>query len=183
MGMLKEVNFSLTDLDTEAIDFLKFNLTPRIEKLSLWKNNNLTIKHNVNIEALLSHFKNLTALDLRSTRITNTDLDYILDNLKSTLEILDISHTNINHLSNDEIQKIKSMPKLKYFNCNLDDQADGLMGMEFGIKNLKQKLSHLNHTSVSIGAPQLHWKEKDDEFWEIKAKQLDLFTKSKRSKD
>ena len=91
--MIKEVNFSLTDLDTEAIDFLKFNLTPKIEKLSLWKNNNLTIKHSVNIEALLIRYNKLTALDLRSTRITNTDLDYILNNLKSTVTVYRLQHS------------------------------------------------------------------------------------------
>ena len=65
-------------------------------------------------EVLSCRCQKLSALDLRSTLITNNGFKFIIQNLLSTLEEIDITDTNITiDTFSDEL---KNMPKLKIFN-------------------------------------------------------------------
>merc|ERR1712238_308894 len=89
---LKELNLYGTNLTGLQLEYLANNLTKEIAKLCLQSEENLSDE---NVKSLVGRCKKLTALDLGETKITDESLNSIIENLKPTLEELDISYTKI----------------------------------------------------------------------------------------
>ena len=107
---LKEANFGKTYLNDQNIAFLCNNLTPKIEELSL---ENEAV-YDKDLKTLISRCKNITAIDLRSTAITETAILFISSNLGYTLRKLALP---IQFSTSKQIEWeifIKSMKELKF---------------------------------------------------------------------
>ena len=144
------------------------NLTPNILKLNLGSQEFLEDKH---VKTLVSRCKKITELNLGFTPITNDSLDNIIKQLNS-LEKLSVDHTNIDF---NKLLQLKSIPSLKNLRCfgrrNEEDNEK--------IKNLRLQLPHINineeHLHIACPTKEVNGSIDLDWFWEIRAKQQDLF--------
>ena len=82
---LEELNFCQTRLSQGSIDYLVKNITPTISKLCLCTNEDVRDEH---IHTLVGRCANLTELNVKNTSITTDSLNYIIEELHSTLEKL-----------------------------------------------------------------------------------------------
>ena len=87
---LSEVNFSSTRLSEDTLNYLVNNLTTNIQKLSLRNLQSLRDQH---IGALVVRCSKIKVLDLRHTEVGNNSLTSIMNQLKDTLEEVDVSLT------------------------------------------------------------------------------------------
>ena len=101
---LLEVNFGLTLLSDNSINYIINNITPGILKLGLYSNK-VKDEH---IETLVTRCKNLTSLDLRECDISDKSLNSLIQHIK--LEELNVCDCSI---SFTKILELKSMPRLK----------------------------------------------------------------------
>ena len=86
---LRELNLSLVHLSKNSLHYLANNLTPKILKLSLRGCTNLTDEH---LKTLVTRCNKITELDLsQCDRLTSITLTNIIENLKYTLEKLDVT--------------------------------------------------------------------------------------------
>ena len=108
---LKNIDFALTELSKDSINFLVTNLNLKVEKIDLGCLRNFTDEH---LKALVTRCNKLSVLNLLNTSITNDSLTHIIENLQQTLEKLDV------YLCDDvtyaKLTMLKSMPKLKDLN-------------------------------------------------------------------
>lgn len=72
---LKEVNLDKTNLSEDSINILVGNLTPKVEKLSLWGVFSVQDEH---ITTLVQRCNRLLVLNLQGTSITNTSITNII---------------------------------------------------------------------------------------------------------
>ena len=143
------------------------NLTPNILKLSLQSQKCLHDKH---VDDLVRRCNKITELDLSFTTITNVSVESIIKHLNS-LEKLNISCTNIDFSMLLQLKSIGTLKILRYW----DNDAEKIM-------NLKQQLPHVRineedpiiaHSKKTVnGSTDHNW------FWEIRAKQQDLFPRA-----
>ena len=87
---LREVNFGFSyhwELKEDAVDFIVNNITINIEKLAFGNNRYVQDKQ---VKNLVTRCNKITALNLYRTGITKDSITYIIENLKSTLEELDV---------------------------------------------------------------------------------------------
>ena len=142
------------------------NLTPNILKLELATQPWLRDKH---VNTLVGRCNKIKELDLSFTSITNDSMESIVKHLNS-LEKLDVEHTNIDFST---LLQLKSIPTLKILRW---------FGHPEEIKNLKIQLPHIsiNEEYLYIAVPTKKVKDPIDLdwFWEIKAKQQNLFPKA-----
>jgi len=133
---LTELNFCV-DNENELLDphiqALVDNLTPTILKVALGYQNNFQDKH---VKKLVKRCNNITHLYLSDTSITNNSLHSIIEQLKTSLEKLNVGGTKIDFV---KLFLLKSMPALKTLIC--DTPADN---EEVGIENLEQQLRHIS---------------------------------------
>ena len=124
------------------------------------------------MKTLVKRCNKITHLDLEETLITNDSLQSIIQHLNTSLEELDVNHTEIDF---DALLQLKSVATLKRLVCGLGDES---------FKNLKLQLPHVR---VRIIDELLHiaWSKNivngsfdRDWIWDIRAKQEDLFTKN-----
>ena len=166
-------NSILLDLHIRA---LVVNLTPDILKLDLSSQECVTDKH---VNTLVCRCNKMTELDLSFTEIGNDSVKSIIKHL-NCLEKLDVGSTKIDFST---LLQLKSIPTLKILRCSFEDELtppdEDLEEDAEEIKNLKLQLPHIriNEDYLHIACPT---KEVDgsidqDWFWEIKAKQQDLF--------
>ena len=101
-------------ISRNSINYLVNNLTPNISKLSL-SNSPVTDE---DVATLVSRCNKLTMLYLNGNLLTNNSITSIIDHLKPTLEILDLSSDNI---SLTKLFELKSMPNLKALICEFSD--------------------------------------------------------------
>jgi len=189
---LEEVNLYGTNLTGLQINYLANNLTKKIAKLCLQSEENLTDEH---VKSLVFRCKKLTTLDLGDTKITDDSLNSIIENLKPTLEELDVSYTNIGrggdfpggyrneeftcpHTGEKKIRQIylacikkllelKTMPQLRILICRgVKDNNIAMLRIELNVCINQGCLKIANSDQVY---------EPMDGFWEIEAKQLKLF--------
>ena len=115
------------------IQALVDNLTPTILKVALGLQKNFQDEH---VKKLVKRCNKITHLYLNSPRITNNSVHNIIEQLKASLEKLDVSHSNLDFAT---LLQLKSMPALKalIFDSSKDDHAEG-------IENLKQQLRHIS---------------------------------------
>ena len=99
----------------EAVKFLVSNLSTNTEKLRLTSED--LSDEDVNI--LVSRCNKLRVLDLSYCRITKKSLKSIIDNLRYTLEELDVSTTKIDIADLHQLDS-NMMPKLRILNCEGD---------------------------------------------------------------
>ena len=113
------------------IQALVDNWTPTILKVSLGYQENLQDEH---LKKLVKRCNKITHLDLNSYKITNSSVHNIIEQLKASLEKLDVSDANLDFAT---LLQLKSMPALKALIFDPtwpeDDHAEV-------IENLKQKL-------------------------------------------
>ena len=132
---LTELNFSVHN-DNENVDWLLDpqiqalvdNLTPTILKVYLGFQENLQDEH---VKKLVKRCNKITHLGFNSTKITNNSVHSIIEQLKASLEKLDVSHADLDFAN---LLQLKSMPALKtvFFDSIKDDHAED-------IENLKQQ--------------------------------------------
>jgi hypothetical protein len=133
---LTELNFS-SDIADENVDWLLDpqiqalvdNLTPTILKVNLGYQENLQDEQ---LKKLVKRCNKITHLGLNDTKITNNSVHNIIEQLKASLEQLDVSYNNLDFAT---LLQLKSMPALKalIFGSSKDGHAEV-------IENLKQKL-------------------------------------------
>ena len=126
------------------------------------------------MKTLVSRCKKIIELNLGFTLITNDSLDNIIKQLNS-LEKLNVHSTNIDF---NKILQLKSIPTLKNLRCfgrrNEEDNEK--------IKNLRLQLPHISineeHLHIACPTKEVNGSIDLDWFWEIRAKQQDLFPKA-----
>ena len=174
---LKEVNFRDTDLSKESLAYVCNNLSKNIVKVGLSGQENLRDKH---ILALSNRCKKLTSLDLSefdgSSKLSLTNL---IESLKLSLEELDISCTNIDSA---KILELQSMSRLKLLICSDFEDIFALQGL---LPNLTIELC--GRINIASSMPPKSSVQQDlqleEGFWEIDAKQLQLFKSARRASD
>jgi len=147
------------------------NLTSNILKVNLGNHECVQDEH---VNTLVKRCNKITELDLSGTSITNDSLESIITHLKS-LEKLDLDFTNIDPSS---ILQLKSIPSLKILRCFHGENKEN----PEKIKNLKQQLPHIRINEddfhIAYSAKEVNNSIDPDWFWEIRAKQQDLFPKT-----
>ena len=149
------------------------NLPPNILKLNLSFQDGVHDKH---VSTLVQRCKNITELDLSYNEITNDSLESIIKHLNS-LEKLSVYYTDIDF---SMLLQLKSIPTLKILRCLCENEEEDIEK----IKNLKLQLPHIsiNEEHLRIACPKKYWStnQSDDRdwFWEIRAKQQDLFPRA-----
>ena len=165
---LEELSLNMTKLCERSVDFLVSNLTTTIEKLDLFDQTFLRDKH---VKKLVTRCNKITELNFGGwTSITRHSLNYIIENLKSTLVKLNLEFTKVNFHPLDLFQ-LKSIEKLKILCYELDYEVHN---------DLMQQMPSLaiasNMESSSIIAIPCHpGNNHRHGFWEIKAEQEKLF--------
>ena len=162
---LRELNLEYTNLSNESISLLSNELTTKIEKLSL---NWLKIVKDEHIVAIVNRCKNLITLDLAFNSITNLSLNSIVENLRPTLEELDVNYTKVTF---EKVLELRSMEKIRILNFWKSNHYP------YEAMNLKKLLNlRINHNSSTVQVADSNSSAKPKEmFWKIKAKQLSLF--------
>ena len=78
---MNEINLDKTNLSEDAINILVHNLTPKVEKLSLWGVFSVRDEH---ITTLVQRCNRLLVLNLQGTSITNTSITNIIDHQRQS---------------------------------------------------------------------------------------------------
>ena len=176
-SQLKEVNFRDTYLSEESLDYVSNNLSETVVKVGLSDQINLKYKHS---SALVNRCSNLTSLDLsQCDLIGNPSLTNIIQSLKLSLEELDISGTNIDSA---KILELQSMSRLKLLICSDFEDIFALQGL---LPNLTIELcGRINIASSMLPKSSVQQDlQLEEGFWEIDAKQLQLFKSARRASD
>ena len=176
-SQLKEVNFRDTYLSEESLDYVSNNLSETVVKVGLSGQVNLIYKH---ISTLVNRCSKLTSLDLsQCDRIGNPSLTNIMESLKLSLEELDISGTNIDSA---KILELQSMSRLKLLICSDFEDIFALQGL---LPNLTIELcGRINIASSMLPKSSVQQDlQLEEGFWEIDAKQLQLFKSARRASD
>ena len=148
-------------------------LTPDILKLNLSSQECVSDKH---VTTLVRRCNKITELDLSFTDITNGSVDSIIGHLNS-LEKLSVHYTKIDFST---LLQLKSIPTLKILCCSF-----GLRRSEENIekiKNLKLQMPHIrineDYLHIACSTKEVNGSIDPDWFWEIEAKQQELFPKA-----
>ena len=113
---LKEVDFSGCRLSKNCVELLVNNLSPNVEKLGLGAF--CIDAEDKHIEALVSRCNKITSLNLACRHmLTDSSLTSIMENLKCTLEVLDIDYCH--NIANTKFIEMRSMPQLKVLNYSM----------------------------------------------------------------
>ena len=151
------------------IQILVDKLTSTILKVNLDGQKVLSDKH---VKKLVKRCNKITHLSVRCTLITNDSMQSISKHLNTSLEKLDVSKTKVDCAALLELKYIPTLKTLIYY-CN-----DGAGDCE----NLKQQLCQISineEQKLHIANPEEKVNKIDiDSFWEIRAKQQDLFSGS-----
>ena len=134
---LKEVDFSDCCLSSLSVNFLVEGITKNIEKFGLayCGLGRSAIDHYINI--LVSRCIKIKSLNIALNSITDETLTSIMENLKNTLEELDIG--TCCNITDSKLLEMKSMPKLKvlnYFNpwdSNYEDLKNNLPQLNYNL--------------------------------------------------
>ena len=150
------------------IQALVDNLTPTILKVDLSYQKNLKNEH---VKKLVKRCNKITHLKLRGTQITNDSVQSMIKHLNTSLEKLDVKHTDIN----TALFELKSMPTLKSLIC-----SGCLVHSLVDIEVLKLKLTHIRINEeefLHIATPFKRRVDRSidlDWIWEIRVKTQDL---------
>ena len=144
------------------------NLTPNILKLNFGDQTCVKDEH---VNTLVRRCNKITELDLSGTSITNDSIESMAKHLNS-LEKLNIENTNIDFSS---IIQVKSISTLKVLRCSSSFSWDKIENLKLQLPHISINEDHLDIASSKNEDVDLDW------FWEIRAKQQDLFPKAYQS--
>ena len=114
---LKELSVENTYLTGNETLYLCYNLQPKIEKLNL----SILPITNGHIEALVTRCNQIKELNLAySGPITDIAVDSIMNNLRDTLETLNLS--GCKQISRSKLLELKSMPQLKHLKISCKEE-------------------------------------------------------------
>ena len=176
---LTEISFrNLTYNSDWPIQYFVENLSSDIEKVRLGGMKNLEDRH---VKILVERCKKIKVLELFGCRnITDDSLTSIVEHSDEMVK-LDISKTNIGFaLSWDDrfrrnpFEKVKSMPKLKVFNCQHPERS------KQDIENLRKLMPQIIINEGACGgdldiADQNESIKPEDGLWDIFVKRIELF--------
>ena len=149
------------------------NLTPNILKLSLCSQS-VTDEH---VNTLVRRCNKITELDLSFTEITNDSVDSIIEHLNSLEKLSVVTYPNTK-IDFSTLLRSKSIPTLKILRWGCFGRRQSEEDIE-KIKNLKLQLPHISineeHLHIACSTKEVNGSIDPDWFWEIKAKQQDLF--------
>ena len=111
---LREVDFSFIEIPQDVLDYLANNLTPKIKKLNLYYQRELTDEH---VKALVRRCNKITDLNLSGTKISKVALMSIIGNLKLSLEKLRLPESKDIHITS--LSQLKSFSRLRILDCDL----------------------------------------------------------------
>mgnify|MGYP001274082849 CR=1 FL=1 len=132
---LREVDFSFREFPQDVLDYLANNLTPKIKKLNLYYQQELTDEH---VKALVIRCNKITDLNLSGTKISKVALMSIIGNLKLTLEKLRLPESQDIHITS--LSQLKSFSRLRILDCDLTCDC-------CGFKSLRKQLPHVSITN------------------------------------
>ena len=118
---LEELSFYKTHLSEDAIDYLVKNITPKLSKLSLYTMvlytylSDATVCFDKYIQVLANRCTNLTELSLSGSGFTDDSVNYIVENLHSTLEKLSLIGTSIWITKLFELKAMKKLNVLDFY--------------------------------------------------------------------
>ena len=116
------------------------------------------------IKKLVTRCKNLRILDLKGTSISDESITTIIEQLKPTLEELDVSHTGIYFA---KLLGLSVMPKLRVLHCwNL--KPDEISIVKNSLANVK-----INYFYLEVADSEQTF-EPEDGIWDIKSNQIEL---------
>jgi hypothetical protein len=188
---LNELSIYDSNLLDPHIQALVDNLTPTILKVNFGRVN----LKNEHVKKLVKRCKNITHLDLTDTAITNDSFRSIIEQLKASLEDLNVYLTHVDFAT---LFELKSMPALKTLICSYpwlpmwmlgDDEDDEDVQLDIEqVENLKQQLPHININEKRYFNIVSPFKKMNNErlvfcnqwIWEIRAKEQNLFAKQDR---
>ena len=145
------------------------NLTPNILKLNLGSHHCVKDHH---VYSLVRRCKNITELDLSGTSITNDSIESIVEHLTS-LEKLDVGYTNIHVPTLLQLKSIPTLKILRFFHWRKITKDMNYLKLQ--LPNIS-----INKECVHIACPKKKNERFIDQdwFWEVRAKQQQLFLKA-----
>ena len=166
---IKEINLGqilMWDFETgkNVLSYIAHNLPSGIEKLDL-------SCHQINdqfLSALIARCKNLRSLKLSDFTLTNDSLTIIMNDLKHSLEELDLGCCDMTF---DKLLELKSMPKLKVLNYVFLRKETEIF--------VKDYLPHLSINKKRLAIGLWDRDSPEDGFWEIQSKQMNIFVDHK----
>ena len=163
---LVEINFSNSlDYESKLFTAMASNLTPKIKKVDLSRNENLKDRH---VKILVQRCNQISELDLSFTSITKDSVDSIAAHLNSSLEKLDVSYTEIDSTA---LLQLRSVGTLKVLYCL--KHLSGKKIEKIKIKNLRKNLPQLSinkwQDALSSIAASTDTFDFENGLWEIKA--------------
>ena len=150
---LKEVDFSLCYLAYESILLLVNGITKNVEKFGLAYCGSGTDAEDRWVKILVSRCNKIKSLNLAWNSISDNSLTSINENLKNTLEELDIGRCL--NITNTKILEMRSMPKLKVLNY--------FMPWNSNYEYLKKNLPQLTNNNPKERLPERIIKLFDDQ--------------------
>ena len=162
---LNELNFSnvgpyASNIFTALVD----NLTPKILKVDL--SNNKYLK-DIHVMTLVKRCTKITELNLSYTSITNSSVDSIAKH--PSLEKLDVSNTEIDSTALLQLGTSRTLKVLKV--KKIDEN-----NLRKNLPNLSINKEDLYNIATSNSISTTNYVSYEDGFWEIQAKQQELFT-------
>ena len=134
---LKEVDFSDCCLSSLSVNFLVEGITKNIEKFGLAYCGLGISDIDYYINILVTRCNKIKSLNIALNSITDETLTSVMENLKNTLEELDIG--TCCNITDSKLLEMKSMPKLKvlnYFNpwdSNYEDLKNNLPQLNYNL--------------------------------------------------
>ena len=151
--------------ESELLFTVVHNLTPKIKKVDLSRNENLKDRH---VKILVHRCNQICELDLSFTSITKDSVDSIAAHLNSSLEKLDVSYTEIDSTA---LLQLRSVGTLKVLYCL--KHLSGKKIEKIKIKNLRKNLPQLSinkwQDALSSIAASTDTFDFENGLWEIKA--------------
>ena len=162
---LNELNFSnLGPYSSDILTALVDNLTPKILKVDL--SNNKFLK-DIHVITLVKRCTKITELNLSYTSITNSSVNSIAKH--PSLEKLDVSNTEIDSTALLQLGTSRTLKVLKVKKIDENNLRKMLL-------NISINKEDLYNIATSNNISTTNYVSYEDGFWEIKAKQQELFT-------
>ena len=152
---LKELNLDNNDrhyesaiLSMQSCSFICNNLTCKIEKLSLYDQENI---HDFHVEALVTRCSHITELNISSENTTNKAISHIVKNLSESLVKL-----GIYKLNKEMFEEIKLLKKLKNLSIQpllYEEEEEELIDWwgDLGLKNSGISISQKAFQAAAFG--------------------------------
>ena len=128
-------------ISKDEVNHLLNFLNPNIECLSFGYGHVVEDSH---VEILVKRFKKIKQLGIKSWRISNLTVDYIVNHLNGTLRLL---HLEAENISCEKLQDLKSMKQLQFLTGRRLRHNDGRRSVE--IKRLRELLTNVKDIHIS----------------------------------